>query len=91
MFDFYQENYVLPYYYTNSPNVSVYSQFQNDHIKNQEFKAQLSIFSPVIEWEEFSVNAAFSMKMYWQLYTSLPWVRSTDYAPEAFVLYKIKL
>ena len=89
MFDFYQENYILPYYYTTYPYNNIYDQFQNNSVTNQELKFQLSILVPIYEWDKLSINVAYTSKMYWQFYSTLPWIRSTDYNPEAFLLYKI--
>ncbi|BBH53622.1 phospholipase A [Fluviispira sanaruensis] len=91
MFELYQDNYILPYYYTASPYYSLYNEMsvENEPVESKEFKAQLSVYAPIYEWEHISLNAAFTLKSFWQLYEIRPWFRSSDYNPEAFLLYKI--
>ncbi len=90
MFEFYQDNYILPYYYTLSPYYHIYDEkTNNSKVMSKEIKWQLSFYTPIYEWEKISLNAAFTLKFYWQFYTSTPWIRSTDYNPELFALYKV--
>jgi phospholipase A1 len=87
---FHKPNYILPYYYTGSPDNTVYRNAtpNNEQIKHPEFKYQLSIKIPV--WKNMfhyrsSLYFAYTQDSFWQLYARKPFMRETDYEPEAFV------
>ena len=89
MFEFYQENYILPYYYTNYPYYSLFNQMQdNTAVTNQELKWQVSIYTPIYNWDNLTLYGDFTIKAFWQIMTPRPWFRSTDYNPELFMTYK---
>ena len=86
----YRPNYVLPYYYTGSPDFAVYDGMIPDDqtLQNEEVKAQFSVSVPL--WEQmlgsgYSLQAAYTQLSYWQLYTDSAWFRETNYEPELFV------
>lgn len=90
MFEMYQDNYILPYYYTVNPYYSVYNSLQdNTTIKNDEFKMNLSFLSSIYKWDKLSIIGTYSVKLFWQLYTQRPWFRSTDYNPQLFLSYEL--
>jgi len=84
----YEPNYILPFYYTGSPDYSVYpsSEIPGDQtLKKAEFKAQISVYLPLIKNlfynKNVSVNVAYTQLVYWQLFTNSPWFRETNYEP----------
>ncbi len=86
----YRPNYILPYYYTGSPDYAAYENDipDNQTLKHSEFKGQLSIYVPL--WEDilgssYSLQAAYTQLSYWQVYTESQWFRETDYEPELFL------
>lgn len=91
----YRSNYILPVYYTGTPDAEVYvgNTPDNQKIKNLEFKAQLSFQVPVIKnlfnYDSLSLNAAYTQLSYWQFYASSQFFRETDYQPELFLQKKL--
>ncbi len=86
----YRPNYLLPYYYTGSPDYAVYQGDipDNQTLKNTEFKGQLSLSMPL--WENVfgssaTLHGAYTQLVYWQLYTESAWFRETNYEPEIFL------
>ncbi len=87
---FYQPTYVLPYYYTGSPDQEVYNgQTPDDQeVMNSEFKTQFSFRMPL--WKDmlgnpnYSLNAGYTQLMYWQFYAKSQYFRETNYMPEVF-------
>lgn len=86
-------NYVLPYYYTQSPYQSVYNGNtpNNQAIMRNEFKAQMSLRATV--WHDIfntqtSLNIAYTQLMYWQFYAKSQYFRETNYEPSVFLAYK---
>lgn len=84
----YEPSYILPFYYTASPDYAVYPQSEipgNQTLKKGEFKAQLSVYLPLIKNlfynKNVSINVSYTQLVYWQLYTSSPWFRETNYEP----------
>lgn len=91
---FYQPTYILPYYYTANPYQSIYENTtpDNESIKRQEFKAQMSFLIPI--WNNilktgWNFNAAYTQLFFWQFYSTSQFFRETNYAPELFVSKKI--
>lgn len=85
----YKPNYVLPYYFTGSPDNKVYSNNTpgNEQIRHSEFKYQLSLKVPL--WKNIfnhpsSLYFGYTQLSYWQLYTRKTFIRETDYEPELF-------
>lgn len=91
----YRPTYILPVYYTGSPDAEVYqgNTPDNQKIKNLEFKAQLSFQVPVIKdlfnYNSLSLDAAYTQLSYWQFYASSQFFRETDYEPELFIQEKL--
>lgn len=88
-------NYILPYYYSSSPDTLVYSP-NNQSLNHQEVKFQLSFKIPL--WKDIlqhpsTLYFGYSQLSYWQLYQKDPFFRETDYEPEIYlsniVKYKI--
>ncbi len=84
----YEPSYVLPFYYTGSPDYAVYPAAQipgNQNLKKQEFKAQLSVYLPLVKNlfynKNVSINISYTQLIYWQLYTGSPWFRESNYEP----------
>jgi phospholipase A1 len=87
---FYKPTYILPYYYTRSPDNSVYAGEtpEGESLKKSEVKYQLSFKVPI--WQRIfstptSMYFAYSQLSYWQLYDRDPFFRETDYEPEFFL------
>ncbi|MFA6038593.1 MAG: phospholipase A [Legionellales bacterium] len=88
----YRPNYILPYYYTGSPDYAVYAgDIPDDQtLMHSEFKGQLSLRMPI--WEDiqifgtdYELQAAYTQLVYWQLYAESAWFRETNYEPELFL------
>lgn len=89
----YQPNYILPFYYTQTPDQSIRpSTPDNERVQSAEFKGQLSFKVPVTKnlfnLANTSFNIAYTQLMYWQVYAKSQYFRETDYAPEMFVSYQ---
>lgn len=87
---FYKPSYILPYYYTGSPDNSVYinSTPNNESLKRSEFKYQFSFKIPV--WKNIfkypsSLYLAYTQRSYWQFYNHNSFFRESDYEPEIFL------
>lgn len=85
----YHDNYVLPYYYTSSPDQAVYAGTtpEGQQVMGSEFKGQLSLYVPIAQWDRFSLNAAYTQKSFWQMYAKSQWFRETNYNPQIFLTY----
>lgn len=88
----YQPNFLLPFYYTETPDQQVYlgNTPNNQPIMRQELQGQISFEVPVVRnlWDNSSeLDAAYTQLMMWQVYASSQYFRETDYAPEMFVTY----
>lgn len=86
--------YILPYYYTASPDYAVYEGDTPDNqpLNQSEFKFQLSLLVPV--WQSVmgtpvDINISYTQMSYWQVYTSSAWFRETDYEPELIFNYTL--
>jgi phospholipase A1 len=87
---FYKPTYVIPYYYTFSPDNAIYrgNTPNGESLKNDEIKYQLSFKVPV--WKNIfgsvsSLYFAYTQMSYWQAYNRNAFFRSTDYEPEFFL------
>lgn len=87
---FYKPTYILPYYYTVTPDNAVYegNTPDDEQLKHAEFKYQLSFKVPL--WKDifnssYSFYLAYTQKSYWQVYNESAFFRETDYEPELFV------
>jgi phospholipase A1 len=90
----YKPNYALPYYYTGSPDNTVYlgSTPDDETLDHSELKFQVSLKAPI--WENiFNYNSslyfAYSQLSYYQIYNNERFFRENDYEPEAFLANKI--
>ncbi len=89
----YRPNYLLPYYYTASPDYAVYAgDIPDDQpLRKTEFSGQLSLRMPL--WENiynsgYSLQAGYTQLVFWQLYTESAWFRETNYEPEIFLTHQ---
>jgi len=84
----YEPTYVLPAYYTFSPDDAVYGgSLPNDQsLNNIELKFQLSfkIATASSGWGK-SVYAAYTQTSYWQFYRDSAFFRETNYQPELLI------
>jgi phospholipase A1 len=86
--------YILPYYYTASPDQHVYEGDTplNQRINQNEFKFQLSLLVPVVQsvmGTPLDINLSYTQMSYWQVYTTSAWFRETDYEPELIFNYTL--
>lgn len=86
----YRPTYVLPFYYTETPDSKVYQNDtpDNQKIRNADLKYQISLAVPV--WEDMfgkkaNMYLAYTQLSYWQSYSHSPFFRETNYEPEVFV------
>jgi len=91
---FHKPNYLLPYYYTGSPDNAAYmgTTPNNERLKHSEIKYQVSLKLPV--WKNIfnfpsSLFLAYSQLSYWQLYNHRSFVRENDYEPEIFLANEV--
>lgn len=93
----YHPNYLLPAYYTQSPDYAAYGHDTPDQqkLKHAEFKAQFSILLPLdsnfLGKKNLALDAAYTQTMYWQLYTDSPYFREINYMPEIFLNWHPKI
>jgi phospholipase A1 len=87
---FYKQNYIMPLYYTGSPDNKAYTTAipANQTINNLEVKYQLSLKVPI--WKNvFSSQSSFyfgyTQLSYWQAYNRNAFFRETDFQPEVFL------
>jgi phospholipase A1 len=92
---FYNPNYILPYYFTGSPDNAAYEgNTPNDEsLNNAEFKFQFSVKVPM--WKNIfnyttSLYAAYTQLSYWQVYNKTTFMRENDYQPEFFLETPVK-
>jgi phospholipase A1 len=87
----FKPTYVLPYYYTASPDYAVYANNTPDNqtVMHNEFKAQFSLLVPLwhdmFGWKDSDLEMAYTQLSYWQVYASSQYFRETNYEPELFV------
>jgi len=91
--DLFNPNYVLPFYYTQTPDQKVYGDTTPDHQKvmRQELQGQISFQVPMVRNifnENSSLNVAYTQLMMWQVYANSQYFRETDYMPEIFVVQR---
>lgn len=86
---FYKPSYILPYYYTGSPDNAAYQNTMpnQETLRHNEVKYQFSLKVPV--WKKMfhspsSLYLAYTQLSYWQLYARRAFFRETDYEPELF-------
>jgi len=92
----FKPTYVLPYYYTGSPDTAVYANNtpDNQQVMHNEFKAQFSLLVPLVYnvfgVKDSAIEMAYTQLSYWQVYASSQYFRENDYNPEVFAqkLYK---
>lgn len=85
----YEPTYILPFYYTGSPDQAVYlgTTPDNQAIQHQEFKAQMSFLLelwPHMFKSPVSLNVSYTQLSYWQFYAKSQWFRETNYEPALF-------
>lgn len=91
----FKPNYILPFYYTHNPYDSIYAGHTPDNqtLKKDEFKGQISLFLPIahdiLNITDLSFSAAYTQIMYWQFYTKSQYFRETNYEPYLFLKYRI--
>jgi phospholipase A1/A2 len=90
----YKPTYVLPAYYTESPDQAVYENNTPDsqRLDHLEFKAQLSFKVPL--WRNMlgtqdNLFLGYTQLSYWQFYAKSQYFRETDYEPEIFWVHHL--
>ncbi len=90
----YKPTYLLPYYYTASPDNAVYQNNtpNNEQLKSAEVKYQFSFKVPV--WKNIlnhrsSLYLAYTQLSYWQVYNHNAFFRESDYEPELFLTNEV--
>lgn len=89
---FYEPTYILPFYYTESPDNAVYGNQvpDNQTISNYELKFQFSFKYPLLKFNEnHQLYIAYTQLSYWQAYQQSAFFRETDYEPEIFFSNKM--
>ena len=87
----FRPNFVLPFYYTGTPDTAIYNGNTPDEqkIMHQELKAQLSVviqaFPALFNDPNYSLNIAYTQLNYWQVYATSQYFRETNYEPEIFL------
>lgn len=84
-----KDTYILPFYYTQSPNYSVYNEDtpSGQKINRAEFKGQFSLKINLLKNllnTNTKVYFGYTQLMYWQLYDNDPFFRETNYMPELY-------
>ena len=86
----YKPTYLMPYYYTASPDNPVYKNNTpyDESIKHPDVKYQISFKVPM--WKDIlrrpvSLYLAYTQLSYWQVYNKHAFFRETDYEPEIFL------
>jgi phospholipase A1 len=87
---FYEPTYLLPFYYTGSPDYQVYRNNtpQNQRLRHEEVKYQLSFIFPIwanILGSKVSIGASYTQLSFWQFYANSQYFRETNYEPAIFV------
>lgn len=91
---FYKPTYFLPAYYTASQDQSVYSNADQQKLKNLEFKFQFSLKVPIARQlfgYRSSLYFAYTQMSYWQAYAKSPFFRESNYEPELLLTNKLDL
>lgn len=89
----YHPNYVLPAYYTFSPDRAVFrgQTPSGETIQRLEFKYQLSLKVIAVRrvaGKPLGLDFAYTQKSYWQAYDRSAFFRESDYQPEVFFNYR---
>lgn len=93
----YKPTYILPAYYTQSPDYAIYQNNTPDSQKVQqmELKAQFSFLLPLVtdlfNYPNTDLDVAYTQLSYWQVYAASQYFRETDYEPEIFVSWHPKV
>lgn len=92
----YKPNYILPAYYTESPDYSAYDGRTPDHegLSHGDFKYQLSVKLPLaaleIKGATYTGYLAYTQLSYWQIWNHSSWYfRENNYEPRLFVAFPI--
>ena len=86
----FEPTYILPAYYTFSPNYDAFPALDNpagQKLKKTSFKFQLSLLWtlwPKMFGYPVSFNASYTQRNYWQVYVKSAWFNSTNYKPALF-------
>jgi phospholipase A1/A2 len=84
--------YILPAYYTASPDNNIGPTPDNQPVMNLEFKAQMSFKFPlwhhILHSKKWSLYASYTQLNYWQVYAKSQYFRETNYEPAVFVSYQ---
>lgn len=89
-FGLYQPTYVLPFYYSTSPDYAIYqgNTPSGQTIQKDDFAYQLSfkvpIWNNIFSWPD-TLYAAYTQDSFWQVYNQSPFFRETNYEPEIFL------
>lgn len=90
----YKPTYLLPYYYTGSPDNNAYEGTtpNNETLKHNEFKFQFSAKVPI--WKNIlghrsTLWGGYTQLSYWQVYSHHAFMRENDYEPELFVANEV--
>lgn len=91
---FYKPTFIMPYYYTGSPDNGVYlgSTPNNEKLNRGEVQYQISLKVPLwknIYQSHSSLFFAYTQLSYWQAYNKRSFFRETDYEPELFLANEI--
>lgn len=86
----YEPNYLLPFYYTFSPDNAVYEGTtpDNQQIQSAEMKFQISLLIPLVYIynDHYRFNLSYTQLSYWQFYApQSQYFRETDYEPAFFM------
>lgn len=91
---FYKPTFILPYYYTGSPDNKVYyhNTPTNEQLRHSEVKYQFSLKVPA--WQNImhrpsTLYLAYTQLSYWQLYNRRAFIRENDYEPEVFLANQV--
>jgi phospholipase A1 len=91
---FYQPTYILPFYYTGSPDNTAYQGNvpDNQTLQHSEFKFQFSFKYPLWKFNDnHKLYLAYTQMSYWQAYQRSPFFRETDYEPEIFLANQVNI
>jgi phospholipase A1 len=87
----YRPTYIQPFYYTGQPYYAIYqgNTPNNQNLMHNEFKAQLSLMTPIItnlfRLSNTNLDLAYTQVNFWQVYAESQYFRETNYEPEIFI------
>ncbi len=92
----YQPTYLLPFYYTEKTDSTVYQNATPDQQKLNKLEVNFQVSFKVPVWHNFispnsTLYAAYTQLSYWQAYNNSPFFRETNYQPELYVENKLNL